>query len=173
MKSIKCAQNKSTHKALLKLSVNDQVSVHKLNIDGQTTWEYSGKITEIGKDYLTLEAYFDQPDTEFHGMFLGRGDRFLETYFTNRWYNIFEIHARDNDHIRGWYCNIGCPVSINGDTISYIDLALDLLIFPNGRQIVLDEEEFNTLNISQEMQQRSFRELEDLKKLFSDQLNRL
>lgn len=104
-------------------------------------------------------------------MFLGRGDRFLETYFTTRWYNIFEIHSRDNDHIRGWYCNIGCPVNIEGKILSYIDLELDLLIFPDGRQIVLDEEEFNSLNLSQEVQQQSLSELEDLKKLFAKKLN--
>ena len=30
-------------------------------------------------------------------MILAKGDRFVETYYTNRWYNTFEIHAREDD----------------------------------------------------------------------------
>ena len=40
---------------------------------------------------------------------LRRGDRFIETYYTDRWYNIFEIHAREDDRLKGWYCNIAKP----------------------------------------------------------------
>ena len=30
--------------------------------------------------------------------------------------------------------------------IRYVDLALDLLVFPDGRQLVLDEDEFEALH---------------------------
>jgi protein associated with RNAse G/E len=95
-----------------------------------------------------LEAYFDREDTPVGEIILRRGDRFIETYYTDRWYNIFEIQERASDQIKGWYCNIGYPAEIQEMQISYRDLALDLLVYPDGGQLVLDEDEFNALPLS-------------------------
>ncbi|OQY20658.1 MAG: hypothetical protein B6I35_10355 [Anaerolineaceae bacterium 4572_32.2] len=35
-------------------------------------------------------------------------DRWTECFYTDRWYNVFEIHAAD-DSLKGWYCNITRP----------------------------------------------------------------
>lgn len=97
---------------------------------------------------------------------LSAGDRFVETYYTNRWYNMFEIHAREDDHLRGWYCNISHPAEIDGNTLSYIDLALDLLVFPDGRQVVLDEDEFADLEISPKIRGQARQALTELQAMF-------
>lgn len=149
-------------------AVGEIIVVSKRNLQNEETWRYSGKVLERGHDYLVLEAFFDQPDTQFHGMLFRKGDRFVETYYADRWYNIFQIHAREDDHIRGWYCNIGCPAKLDGNTLSYIDLALDLLVFPDGRQVLLDEDEFNQLNITGSMRQKAKRALEELSAHFAD-----
>ncbi len=115
---------------------------------------------------MVLEAHFDREDMVFHGMPLYKGDRFIESYYTDRWYNVFEIHARDDDHLRGWYCNIACPAVIDGDAISYIDLALDLLVFPDGRQIVLDLEEFTALDLPDAQRASAWAALEHLQARF-------
>ena len=88
------------------------ITVIKRNDRGQETWRYQGHLLEQADGRLVLEAFFDKEDMWFQGMLLGKGDRFIETYFTDRWYNIFEIHARDDDSLRGWYCNISRPVEI-------------------------------------------------------------
>ncbi len=124
------------------------ITVLKLDINENVTWRYHGKLLLLQDNKLILEAYFDREDTIFHGMPLRTGDRFIETYFTDRWYNIFEVHARENDHLRGWYCNIGRPIKLEGNTLSYVDLALDLLVFPDGSLFVLDEDEYNQLDLS-------------------------
>jgi hypothetical protein len=142
------------------------IHVLKLNPQGQVSWRYSGELIERRPDRLVLEAFFDRPDQEFHGILLRKGDRFIETYFTDRWYNIFEIHALEDDRLRGWYCNVATPVIIDGDTLSYIDLALDLLVFPDRRQLVLDEEEFAALEITPEQKQRALEALAELEALF-------
>lgn len=125
-----------------------QLTVIKRNHRGEEAWRYQGEVLERTADCVVLQAYFDREDLDFHGMPLCRGDRFVETYYTKRWYNIYEIHARDDDHLRGWYCNIAKPAVFDGDTLSYIDLGLDLLVFPDGRQVILDEKEFNDLELS-------------------------
>jgi predicted RNA-binding protein associated with RNAse of E/G family len=117
------------------------ITVIKKNILNQETWRYQGTVLHRNDESLTLVAFFDRQDMLFHGMRFNEGDRFIETYYTRRWYNIFEIHDRKDDQLRGWYCNITQPAQIDGNLISYIDLALDLLVFPDGKQIVLDREE--------------------------------
>ena len=143
-----------------------KVTVIKRNQDGQETWRYRGEVIERGENYLILEAIFDHDDVFFHGMRLRRGDRFVETYYTERWYNIFEIHDRDDDKLKGWYCNVATPAIIEGDSVSYRYLPLDLLVFPDGRQIVLDEDEFAALSLSPEMRAQAQTALKKLQAIF-------
>jgi len=147
------------------------VTVIKLNDQGKETWRYQGRLLAQDAISITLEAFFDREDRDLHGMCLGKGDRFVETYYNDRWYNVFEIHARDDDRLRGWYCNITRPAQISGSTISYVDLALDLLVFADGRQIVLDEEEFAAINPSQELHEQAYQALRELQYRFRDRLN--
>jgi hypothetical protein len=142
------------------------ITVLKLDPQGRETWRYHGQVVQALPDRVVLEAHFDREDRLFHGMPLRRGDRFLETYFTDRWYNIYEIHALEDDSLRGWYCNIGKPALLDGDCLSYVDLALDLLVFPDGRQVVLDEDEFLSLDISPADRQQALVALADLRNLF-------
>ena len=65
----------------------------KLDAQGRETWRYHGELVQSLADRVVLQARFDREDRIFHGMPLCRGDRFLETYFTDRWYNIYEIHS--------------------------------------------------------------------------------
>ena len=125
----------------------EQIAVIKLNPMRQEIWRYYGKILEKKNRHILLEAFFDREDRLFFGMPLGKGDRFLELYFTDRWFNIFEIHDRTDDHLKGWYCNVTTPAQFSPGVISYVDLALDLLVYPAGQYLVLDQDEFQALDI--------------------------
>ena len=142
-------------------------TVHKLDSNGRETWRYQGKVLQHSADRLVLEAFFDREDRLFHGMPLCKGDRFIETYYTGQWYNIFEIHGRGDDQLRGWYCNIAKPAVIRGDGLSYVDLALDLLVFPDGRQLILDEDEFCALRLTEEERWSALAALAELRGQFA------
>ena len=142
------------------------VTVLKLDPQGKETWRYQGQVISQGSNQIVLEAYFDREDRLFHGMPLCKGDRFLETYYTDRWYNVFEIHSRAEDALRGWYCNVSTPARLEGTMLSYHDLALDLLVFPDGRQIVLDEDEFAELELSPQERERALAALRELQVSF-------
>ena len=114
---------------------------------GNSVWEYDSKIIEQTASALLLEANFNRSDLMFNGIFLREGDRFLELYPIGKWFNIFEIHDKDNDEIKGWYCNITRPVRFNDENIFYDDLALDLLVYPDRKMLVLDEDEFRFLSL--------------------------
>ncbi len=123
----------------------EHITVHKRDSAGEVVWRYTARVLERGPQHIRLEAYFDRPDADLHGIVLATGDRFLETFYTDRWYNVFEIHDREGDGLKGWYCNIGRPAEIGESTVAYDDLAIDLLVLPNGEQIVLDLDEFEAL----------------------------
>jgi protein associated with RNAse G/E len=146
-----------------------KITVIKQDPEGIEAWRYSGKILGQDENYIILEAYFDRDDMDFHGMKLCKGDRFIEIYYFDRWYNIFEIHHHVDDHLKGWYCNVCSPAVIDNRDLTYKDYALDLLIFPDGRQVVLDEDEFNALALSPQIKKCSLDALQELKDLFTIQ----
>jgi uncharacterized protein len=129
---------------------------------------YSGKALVRLSNAVLLEAFFNRPDMFFNGMELKKDDRFLEAYFTDRWYNIFEIYDRDRGDRKGWYCNVTRPAQIIKGEVSYIDLALDLLVFPDGRCLVLDEDEFAALKLSPETNQAARSALVELQQIFQN-----
>ena len=148
----------------------EEIDVVKLNVAGEEAWRYRGHLLERNSNRIVLEAYFDRQDMDLQGMLLGRGDRFVETYYSDRWYNIFEIHSREDDQLRGWYCNVTQPAAFGDLSISYVDLALDLLVFPDGRQLILDEDEFQALDISTAERRKARQAMEELQKKFSARL---
>ncbi len=147
------------------------IIVSKLNTKGQETWRYAGTLLHMNGSEIVVEAYFDRPDTPFHGVILKLGDRFEETYFTDRWYNILEIHDLDTQELKGWYCNVSHPARYTGGVLSYIDLALDLFVYADGRQLVLDEDEFTALELPADLQQSARRALSELQNLFTERFS--
>lgn len=140
-----------------------EITVLKLNLQGEETWRYTGEIISEDQEKVILQALFNREDTPFYEILLKKDDRFIETFFLDRWYNIFEIHDRDDDQLKGWYCNISYPAKRKGQVISYIDLALDLLVYPDGRQLTLDEDEFLELHLAPEVQAQALSAMAELK----------
>jgi uncharacterized protein len=143
------------------------LTVLKLNLEGVETWRYPARVLDARPGQVTIEAFFNRADLMFHGILFGEGDRFVETYYAERWYNIYEIHAREDGAVRGYYCNISRPAQIGAETISYVDLALDLLVYPDGRQLVLDEDEFAALPLSAAEREQAIRALGELQAGFT------
>lgn len=142
------------------------ITVFKRNLEGKITWQYTGTVLRREANAVVLEALFNRQDLLFQGVLLKENDRYIETFYTDRWHNIFEIHDRDDGQIKGWYCNIGYPAVLDGDTVSYVDLALDLWVAPDGRQVVLDEDEFASLPIDAKAKAQALAALMELMKTF-------
>ncbi len=55
------------------------------------------------------------------------GDVMIETFYTNRWYNIFRAQRPDGV-TRGWYCNLARPARIDDGVIETEDLEIDVIV---------------------------------------------
>ncbi len=148
------------------------ITVIKRNAQCQETWRYTGSLVRREGSALHIHAPFNGEDTVFMGVAIKHGDPFVEVYYTDRWYNIFEMHDRDDGRVKGWYCNVGKPAVEEGEgVISYVDLALDLWVTADGTQTVLDEDEFAALDLDAETGQQARAALEELQKFFAENKN--
>src|SRR5512138_3118485 len=142
------------------------IKVQKKNPAGEVTYEYEGVLLSRDENSVRLEALFDRADMPLVDVVLKTGDRFVEYYYTDRWYNIFVVYDRADGRIKGWYCNICKPALIGDGVVSYVDLALDLWVSAAGRQTVLDRDEFEALQLEEKLRAQALKGLEELKQFF-------
>ncbi len=136
-----------------------EISVHKLDSQGEEILAYKGQVLDRTQACVTLEARFSLDLVNLPGLTLKRGDRFVETFCTDRWYNIFVIYDQADEQLKGWYCNITRPARIENDHVYADDLALDMIVYRSGRWLVLDEEEYAALDLTLEERQHALEAL--------------
>lgn len=125
------------------------IVIRKLNLVGEETYRWPGRVLARTETSITVEALFTRAARlELGYVTLEYGDRFVEHFFMDRWYNVYEIHAVGTDVLRGWYCNITRPAQISEADLIQVDLALDVWVSPDGTSLVLDEDEFAALPLS-------------------------
>jgi len=141
------------------------ITVIKNDHTGREIWRYEGRVLDRGATWVHLEALFNRPDTSTPYHTFRQGDRFVEWYYSDRWYSIFEMHAVDDDQLTGWYCNISRPAVLGSDTITADDLALDLFVSPSGVMTVLDEDEFAALPLDEDVRAAAEQALGELQQM--------
>lgn len=62
-------------------------------------------------------------------------------FWRDRWYNVFRL-SRPGCPTALWYCNVTTPPTFDGCQIGYVDLDLDVKVYPTGCIELLDEDEF-------------------------------
>ena len=127
------------------MTTNDPITIIKNDYAGREVFRYSGHVVARGARWVQLEARFNRADKQTSYHTFRQGDRFVEWFYSDRWYNIFEMHDGGDDHLTGWYCNVTRPALLLPDTVQADDLALDVFVRPGGAIMVLDEDEFAAL----------------------------
>ena len=121
--------------------MSDRVEVRAYKYDGtlHRTWE-ADLIRQEGS-LVVLDAKF--PDEIVHELLgtIASGTPSLEYYWLDRWYNVFRF-AQPDGNLRNYYCNVNVPAKFDGETLSYVDLDLDILVDPDFSYRVIDIEDF-------------------------------
>jgi predicted RNA-binding protein associated with RNAse of E/G family len=142
------------------------ITIRKLDLAGVETFAYSGGVVSRTPTSVVVEAHFSRYERLDLGYAMfERGDRFVEYFYADRWYNIFEVHAAGDDKLRGWYCNVTRPADITDNAVSAVDLALDAFIYPDGRMLVLDEDEFEALSLTDEDRAAAIGAVDELRRM--------
>lgn len=75
-------------------------------------------------------------------------------FYPDQWFNICAMIRRDGIY---YYCNLASPALFDGEALKYIDYDLDYKLYPDGRYMLLDNDEFLTnsdmMHYSEDIQQ--------------------
>lgn len=126
------------------------ITIHKLNLAGEETLAYPGTVLQATPTQLVVEAFFQRyARLELGYTVFERGDRMVEYFYSDHWFNVFDVFAVGSGARRGWYCNLARPATWQAGHLWQVDLALDVWVHPDGRVLVLDEDEFAALPLDE------------------------
>jgi hypothetical protein len=145
--------------------MNQPITVYKHDHTGRPVWSYTGEAVERGATWVKLRARFNRDDYDAGYVVFGRGDLFIEWFYSDRPYNIFKMYGARDGQLKGWYCNVTRPATLTDDEIHADDLALDVFVSPDGTITVLDEDEFAALDLSDDERRLALDAAETLKRL--------
>ncbi len=140
-------------------------TIIKRDARGVEELSYQGALCEICDEYACVEAEFGFPDRDLGYIVLRRGDVFREWFFRDRWFNIFRIADGGSKQLKGWYCNITRPPQFGPGWIAAEDLCLDVFVYPDGRTLTLDEEEFAALDLSEQERRTARKAVQEIQEM--------
>ena len=144
------------------------IQVRAYKYDGLLHRQWSAQLLSRDGSLIVLDARFS--DEIIHDLLgtIAIGTHSLEYYWLDRWYNIFRF-AQPDGKLRNYYCNVNLPPTFDGETLSYVDLDLDILVEPDFSYRVLDVEDFEKSAERYlypiEMQARARRAVEELESM--------
>ena len=115
------------------------VNSRKFDLSLRRSWK--AHLVERTDDHITLEGSFEFEVEHSEIGIISKGTRSVETFFFDRWYNYF-VFYEPSGGLRNYYFNISLPPRVGRDIIDYVDLDIDIIVWPDRRIEVLDEEEF-------------------------------
>lgn len=118
-----------------------QITVNSRKYDGRVRRSWSAGLISGSNSHLVLVGRFDR-DVEHTDLGLIReGTVSFEHFWLDRWYNVFRFHEPDGT-LKSHYCNIAMPPTFDGEVLDYIDLDIDVIVWPDDRVEVLDHDDF-------------------------------
>lgn len=144
------------------------ITVRTFKYNGDLHRHWLAHISRREDSLIVLDAKFEEEIQHPLLGTIGLGTISIEYYWLDRWYNIFRFLQPTGD-IRYYYCNINVPPAFDGNTLSYIDLDIDILVMPDFSYRILDEDEFDEnaarFNYPLDVQQRSRQALNEIVEL--------
>jgi protein associated with RNAse G/E len=117
------------------------VEVRVYKYDGLLHRTWPAELLRQEGSLIVLDAKFaDEVTHDLLGT-IASGTLSLEYYWLDRWYNVFRFVEPDGT-LRNYYCNVNVPPTFDGETLSYVDLDLDILVEPDLSYRILDVEDF-------------------------------
>lgn len=126
-----------------KIEATEAVTVTKRDWRGQVVYSWQGDVHAREGGHVVLRAVWNGPGTVrvADGVVFDMGDVFYEHYYDGKPYGLWQVLAPDEGALKCWYCNISTPAAFGDGAISFRDLLLDVLLYPDGRREVLDRDD--------------------------------
>lgn len=119
-----------------------EITIHILKPAKGITVTFQGMLLRAEPGHVEILAHWERAALDLGYVVFEPGDRFYEHFYTDRWFNIYEVRC-EQGRLKGWYCNITRPAQIEGDVVTSEDLELDLFVSPDRANLLrLDADEF-------------------------------
>ena len=118
----------------------DEYTIVKLRPDGSEAARYSGAPLASQPGWVAARAVWRYRRLDAGYLIFEPGDEFDEYFALEQMFNAFALYRGGREFI-GWYCNVTHPTTVRDGTIFWHDLYIDLIVYPDGRLLVLDEDE--------------------------------
>jgi uncharacterized protein len=119
-----------------------RIKVNSRKYDHSIRKSWTCELLEESDSLLVLSGIFDV-DVSHPGLGeIRRGTISREYYWFDRWYNIFRFDEPDDTALRNFYCNYAMPPVSAGGVLDYVDLDIDMIVWPDLSFDVLDRDDF-------------------------------
>lgn len=117
------------------------ITVKSRKYDGTVRRSWNCELLEQTGSRLVFVGTFDRDVSHPDLGRINKGTVSYEYYWLDRWYNIFRFHEPSGT-LRNFYCNINMPPQFSDGTLDYVDLDIDILVWPDYDYVVLDRDEY-------------------------------
>jgi protein associated with RNAse G/E len=119
----------------------DRLTVNSRKYDGTLSRSWQADIIESSPEAIVLVGQFESEVQHDKLGIIRRGTVSYEYYWLQRWYSVFRFHE-PNGVLRNYYCNINMPPMISQGALDYVDLDIDVLVWPDFSYEIVDRDEF-------------------------------
>lgn len=123
------------------------ISVRSLKFDGTVKRSWPAVLIGETDERISVRGEFEQTVCHPDLGTIVAGTVSFEYFWFDRWYSVFEFFD-PNGRFRNAYFNINCPPEFDGKILTYVDLDVDVVVWPGGEHKVLDEAEFAAHSIT-------------------------
>jgi uncharacterized protein len=122
------------------------ITVRSRKYDGSVNRQWKCELVANNIDEIVLKGVFDSDVVHTDLGHIDAGTVSYEYFWKTRCYNVFRFHEPSGS-LRNYYCNISEPPTWNEDSLDYVDLDIDVIVWPSGEYQVLDLGEFRENSI--------------------------
>lgn len=116
--------------------------IHLIKPLKKTTVSYVARPLLVTPNCAVVRALWTRPAVDLGYTQVAPGDVLDEHFYADRWYNIFAWYTKTGV-LRGWYCNVTRPAILRAQSLTSVDLELDLFVSADrGVLTRLDVDEF-------------------------------
>ncbi len=121
--------------------LRDLVTINSRKYDRSISRSWQCSLLEQNQNLLIFVGIFDEDVSHPHLGTIKRGTISYELYRLDCWYNIFCFYEPDGT-FRNYYCNINMPPVVEKGVLDFVDLDIDVIVWPDYRFEIIDESEY-------------------------------
>lgn len=121
-----------------------RVAIHHARTGNAPTFSYPVEVLRWRPCHVVVSGVFG-PEVAGRSPIFRPGDVTAEFFWSARWWNVIAGYRPGTGVLCGYYCNVAQTPRWQAEpkpVIAYTDLDLDIIIFPDGRIELHDEDEF-------------------------------